>query len=74
MFASVSLKGSGNPMVGSSFLGGLASFPEGSGNPMHCKKFHGFHPLRKGFAADILSREGTDTLVLIPFIKGMKTF
>ena len=37
---------------------------------IHCKKFHGFHPLRKGFAADILSREGTDTLGIDPFYKG----
>ena len=37
---------------------------------LHCKKFHGFHPLRKGFAADILSREGTDTLGIDPFYKG----
>ena len=39
----------------------------------HCNNFEGFRPFKKGFAADILSREGTDTLVLIPFRKGMKT-
>ena len=48
-------------------MGGGFFFGKGSGNPF--KPVKGFWPFEKGFAADFLSREGTDTLVLIPFIK-----